>query len=82
MNVETGRNNHLDPKDQLSRHLQERLKAKEAECILLAASLRKAEEALRPFAEAYRQETDSALHLIDIEHFARAAELVSDSSQP
>lgn len=63
------------------RHLQERLKAKEAECTLLAAHNRKLEEALRPFAEAFRDgelKLSEFLAFCNQGHFARAAELVPE----
>jgi hypothetical protein len=68
---------------------EERLAAKEEECTLLAASLRKAEaerdafrEALRPFAGAARVARETGVGIgaryCEWEHFARAAELVKE----
>jgi hypothetical protein len=64
-------------------NLQERLAAKEEECTLLAASLRKTEaerdaalEALQPFAEAYRsglRNNHKATYVTELSAFARAA---------
>jgi hypothetical protein len=74
-------------------NLQERLAAKEEECTLLAASLRKAEaerdaalDALRPFARASREARRhigfdhpvKAALFLEQGHFVRAAELVKE----
>lgn len=72
--------------------LRSQLEAKEAECTLLAASLRKAETALRPFAgwqRKYGAEVIRMLYHGDMigphparQDFARAAELVPQEAKP
>jgi hypothetical protein len=78
------------------KRLEERIAALEAENTLLAASLRKAEDALRPFAEHYRSARayQEKLHpgvefhsgflgtgILLTSHFSRAAELVPERSR-
>jgi hypothetical protein len=86
---ETGRNNRSDLRDQHIRHLQERVNKAEPEVAKLRERVRELEEALRPFAELYRDGAfgDDAVHT-DLVHLytretylARAAELTQERSQ-
>jgi hypothetical protein len=70
---------------------QEEIAAKEQESILLSASLRKCEAALRPFAEAYRNAKAQGAPCAEllageekgkarVGHFWRAAELIPEEN--